>query len=352
MRFVSYVAVFTVVLTLTILQYSYTPLAQESGKNTQTRYYFIGTVGSGNKVQMELIIDSDDVTGSYYYDKKGIPLRLSGTYNAKNERIKLEEKGDKGLVTGIFSGKLSSEGLDSAKTIEGEWSNRAGDKTLPFKLTKVADFVKTTVSGGPKIESSLLYPKFLSNDPALKTINAELSNNFKTEQDKFLRESKEFFSTNDSAGSWQEDRSYSIAYYSEGLISLTGEVYSYTGGAHGNTYYISSNYAINHSKASLIQLSDLFKPGSNYLKVLSTYCVNDLLLKGAGWIVNGEIKSFSEKELGVFAISPEGIKFAFAPYAVGPYSEGSYFVIVPFRELRGIINPKGPLSQFVGLSSK
>ena len=352
MKFINYVAVFTVVFTSAVLLSSKAPLAGEIGKNTQSRYYFIGAVGSGNKMQMELIIDSQDVDGSYYYDKKGTPLSLSGTYDPESGMIKLDEKGYKGLISGTFRGKIVSEGPDYAKTIEGQWSDPKGDKKLPFKLTKVADFVKTTVSGGPKIEFSLLYPKFLSDAPALKMINAELSNNFKTEQDKFLRESKEFFSTNDSAGSWQEDRSYSIAYYSESLISLTGEVYSYTGGAHGNTYYISSNYAINNSKASLIRLSDLFKPGSNYLKALSTYCINDLLLKGAGWIVNGEIESFSEQDLGVFALSPEGIKFAFAPYAVGPYTEGSYFVIVPFRELRGIINPKGPLSQFVGLSSK
>jgi len=352
MRFITYIAVFTVVFTLTIFKPPYTAHAAQGDKETQTRYYFIGTVGGGNKVQMELIIDSQDVTGSYYYNKKGVPLRLSGDYNPKNETIKLDEKGYKGLISGIFKGKIASEGPDYAKTIEGQWSEPKGDKKLPFKLTKVADFVNTTVSGGPKIESSLLYPKFRSDDPAFKMINAELSNSFKTEQDKFLRESKEFFSTNDSAGSWQEDRSYSIAYYSEGLISLTGEVYSYTGGAHGNAYYISSNYVIDNSKASLIQLSDLFKPGSNYLKALSTYCINDLLAKGAGWIANGEIESFSEKDLGVFALSPEGIKFAFAPYAVGPYAEGSYFVIVPFRELEGIINPKGPLGQFAGLGSK
>ncbi len=347
MKLPKFIAVFTVVLILTSFTSFHALHAEESDKNTQSRYYFVGAIGEGNKVQMELIFDSDDVSGSYYYDKKGIPLPLSGTFNPKDSSIMLDEKGVKGLITGTFRGKIISEDSDYAKTIQGEWSNPRGDRKLPFTLTTVADFMKTTVSGGPKIESSLLYPKFLSNDPGLKMINTELGNNFKTEQDKFLRESKEFFSTNDSAGSWQENRSYSVAYFSQELISLTGEVYSYTGGAHGNTYYLSSNYSIKDGKASLLKLSDLFKPGSNYIKALSTYCINDLLVKKAGWIANGEIKSFSEEDLGVFAISPEGIKFAFAPYAVGPYVEGSYFVVVPFREIKRIIDPKGPLRQFV-----
>ncbi len=346
MRFIMYVGVFIGVLTFAIFPYAHAQ-ARQGGENTQKRYYYIGTVGEINKVQMELIFDSSDINGSYYYDTKGIPLSLSGTINPKDSTVMLSEKGVKGIITGTFRGKINDESSDYARTIEGEWSNPKGNKKLPFKLTKVADFVNTTASGGPKIESSLLYPKFLYDDSGLTMINTELSKNLKAEQDKFLRESREFFSTNDSAGSWQEDRSYSIAYYSDHLVSLTGEVYSYTGGAHGNTYYLSSNYSIKDGKASLIKLSDLFKPGSNYLKALSTYCINDLLVKKAGWIVNGEITSFNEQDLGVFAISPEGIKFAFAPYAVGSYAEGSYFVVVPFREIKRIIDPKGPLSQFM-----
>ena len=346
MRFLNYIALFTVILIFSALHAAHMSLAAKSGGNTQNRYYFIGAVGEENNVQMELIFDLQDVSGSYYYDKKGIPLSLSGTFNPEDSSIKLDEKGEKGLLTGTFRGKISTKSSDFAKTIEGKWSNPGGDRTLSFKLTKVADFVSTTVSGGPKIESSLLYPEFISNDPGLKMINAELSSNLKNEQNKFLRESKEFFSTDDSAGGWQENRSYSVAYYSDELISLAGEVYSYTGGAHGNTYYLSSNYWVKDGKASLIKLSELFKPGTNYLKVLSAYCINDLLVKKAGWIVNGEITSFNEEDLGVFALSPEGIKFAFAPYAVGPYAEGSYFVVVPFREIKRIIDPKGPLRQF------
>lgn len=337
---------FIVVLALLLFPLTYTSQAADKSDG-EARYYYVGQVGSGEMVQMELIIDSEDVTGSYYYDKNGIPLSLSGALDLKESTIKLEEKGDKGRITGIFRGELTNEGSDYAKTIEGQWSKPRGGGLLPFKLTKVADYISSTVSEGKRIEASYLYPDFLSKDPALQKMNDEFEKNMKAGQDKFIREAKALFPEVDSSGGWQQSLSYSVEYYSEELISLTGEVYSYTGGAHGNTQYVSSNYMIRDGRATPLKLSSFFKPGADYMKVLSTYCVNDLLVKGAGWVVSADIKSFNEKDLGVFAVSPGGIKFAFAPYAVGPYAEGSYFVVVPMRELRGIMDPEGPLSRFI-----
>ena len=339
------------VFILSILLMPVVANSEESSEEEQRRYYFIGSVGNNN-IQMELIFDSDDVSGWYYYDKKGVPLLLSGTALAKDSTIELNEKSEKGVVSGSFKGKIISEGSEQAMSIQGQWSDPGGEKHFTFNLSKVADFESTKKSIREKIHSSLLYPEFLSKDPAFSTINSNLSKSMEAEQGKFLTEASEFFSTEDSAGGWQESRSYSIAYYSEELVSLVGEVYSYTGGAHGNTFYLSSNYSIKDSKASLLRLGDLFKAGSNYVKALSSYCMNDLLLQEAGWITSGEIKSFTEKELEVFAITPEGIKFAFAPYAVGSYAEGSYFVTVPFGELKRIIDPKGTLGHFLNQSSK
>jgi hypothetical protein len=63
-------------------------------------------------------------------------------------------------------------------------------------------------------------------------------------------------------------------------------------------------------------------------------------------VVNGEITSLKEDEIGPFALSPRGIQFAFAPYAVGPYSDGASFVTIAYEDLKDIINPEAPLSQF------
>ena len=320
--------------------------AQDNAGN-ESRYYYVGTIGDNFPVQMELVIDSGDVSGSYMYDKVGIPIPLTGEFDLKSSALNMVEQDEKGQKTGTFKGTVRSEGKSFGMYIEGEWSKANGLSTLPFKLTKVADFVSTNVNAKSQYEASYMYPSFITDTKANREITERLEREAVSEKKKFANEAETFFSAQESAGEWQENFSYSIEYYSPELISLSGEVFSYTGGAHGNTFYVSSNYWIKDGKALLLSLSDLFTPKSNYVKVLSDYCIRDLRKQQAGWVLNGELKELKADDLSAFVISPRGITFAFAPYAVGPYVEGSYFVTVGHAGLKGAINPGGPLKQFL-----
>ena len=323
------------------------PLPAQDKQGGESRYYYVGTIGDNLDVQMELIIDSGDVSGSYMYDKVGIPIALTGEADNSSSAITLVEQDEKGSKTGTFKGTVRGDGKDFGKVIEGKWSKANGLTTLPFKLTKVADFVSTNLNGGAKYEASYMYPNFLSDTKAFREITDRLEKEAASERKKFVKEAEDFFSAQDSAGGWQEDYSYSIEYYSPELVSLSGEVFSYTGGAHGNTSYMSSNYWIKDGKALLLNLPDLFKPNSDFIKALSGHCIGDLRRQKAGWVLNGELKELKSGDLSVFAVSPRGITFAFAPYVAGPYVEGPYFVLVSYSDLKGIINPQGPLKQFL-----
>ncbi|MEW6145144.1 MAG: DUF3298 and DUF4163 domain-containing protein [Thermodesulfobacteriota bacterium] len=326
-------------------EWLYAQPQHDTGK--EARYYYVGTVGDDLSVQMELVIDSGDVTGSYMYDKVGVPISLSGEMDHGSSVLTLTEQDDKGLKTGTFRGSVKSEGKSFGKFIEGRWSKANGLTTLPFKLTKVADFVTTGVNVKEKYEATYMYPSFITDTRANREINERLEKEAASEKKKFTAEAAEFFSAQESAGEWQEDYSYTIEYYSPELISLSGEVFSYTGGAHGNTFYMSSNYWIKDGKALLVGLPDLFTPKSDYMKVLSDYCIRDLRRQQAGWVLNGELKELKADDLSAFVISPRGITFAFAPYAVGPYVEGSYFVTVGYGEIKGVAKTDGPLRQFL-----
>jgi hypothetical protein len=281
------------------------------------------------------------------YDKVGIPISLAGEIDNGTSSLILTEQDDKGLKTGTFRGGIKSEGKSFGMFIEGEWSKANGLTTLPFKLTKVADFVSISVNVKDKYEAIYMYPSIITGTKTNREINERLEKEASSEKKKFTDEAEEFFSAQESAGEWQEDYSYTIEYYSPELISLSGEVFSYTGGAHGNTFYMSSNYWVKDGKALLLGLSDLFTPKSDYTKVLSDYCIRDLRKQQAGWVLNGELKELKADDLSAFVISPRGVTFAFAPYAAGPYVEGSYFVTVGFAELKGAVNPSGPLRQFL-----
>lgn len=340
-------AVFLLLIAIFCSIFEYLYANAEDLAARDARYYYVGAIGDDLPVQMELVIESGDIRGSYMYDKTGIPISLTGDMDRGSSTLTLIEQDEKGRKTGTFKGSVRSDGKGFGVHIEGVWSNANGLSTLPFKLTKVADYVSTDVHAEAKYEASYMYPSFITGTKAHLEINERLEKEAASEKKQFTSEAEDFFSAQESAGEWQESYSYSIEYYSPELISLSGEVYSYTGGAHGNAFYMSSNYWIKDGKALLLGLSDLFTPKSDYMKVLSDYCLRDLKKQRAGWVLNGELKEFKADDLSAFAVSPRGITFAFAPYAVGPYVEGSYFVTVGFGELKGIINPDGALRQFM-----
>ena len=316
----------------------------------ETKYYYIGKIGDERNLQMELSLDDGEIRGSYYYDKKGIPLSVSGEADLKESKIKLVESDDKKRKTGVFKGVFTPipEGLGS--TIEGTWSDAQGKNELPFKLTKVANYEFFVIKQGKYSEAKWTYPKLISKNEVIQKISTKLKDRMKPEIEEFQKDAKEGFMADVITSTWLFTYDYSIEYYSEKLISFTALVYSYTGGAHGNTYFMSSNYWIIDGDSKLLKLPDLFKKDSDYVKVLSENCIKDLGKQGAAWVVNGEIKSLKEDEIGPFALSPRGIQFAFAPYAVGPYSQGAYFVTIDYNYIKNVINPEGPLAQFVGLS--
>lgn len=38
-------------------------------------------------------------------------------------------------------------------------------------------------------------------------------------------------------------------------------------------------------------------------------------------------------------VTQRGLTFVFAPYAVGPYAQGAFFVTVPFARVQSLLNP-------------
>ena len=322
--------------------------AEEAGHQ---RAYYVGKIGDKISIQMDIETRSKAVEGTYYYESKGIPINVKGAL-AQNNTLTLEEFDEKETVTGRFKGQFAP----SQNSFEGTWSNPGGTKTLPFKLTKVADYTfKDTKleQKGMSVEVHAVYPAFLSNSSGLKEIQNQAAKSIQPLHDEFIKEGKSMWSDPPESSDmlymyqWYRNIQYTVAYYSEQLISLLAILEDYTGGAHGNRGYSTENYAIKQGKAVPLTLKSLFVPNSPYLKVLSDSCIKELRKQNAENVVNGEIKSFNQGDMSVFTLSSGGIRFVFAPYQVGPYSQGTFFVNVPYKELQKYLKPNGPLSQFV-----
>jgi hypothetical protein len=105
---------------------------------------------------------------------------------------------------------------------------------------------------------------------------------------------------------------------------MPGKEYVHVNLVNGNTY----------------ELKDLFKPGSNYVKVLSE-------------IVGRQIKEdpqysyvFPDTYKGIrpdqpFFVSDHALHLYFNPYDIAPYVAGFPTFTIPFAEIAGIINERG-----------
>jgi hypothetical protein len=148
----------------------------------------------------------------------------------------------------------------------------------------------------------------------------------------------------DTPGPLSLEIDYSIEYMDNRCISVLLYNFSYTGGAHPNTFSSSYNYDIQKRKKLL--LDDLFAQGYDYLNFLSSYCYEDIKNKyieidtnpedAEDWIIDGtdplEPDNFKD-----FNLTADSLMITFDPYEVGPYVMGAFTVFVPYAEFDGNI---------------
>jgi len=115
------------------------------------------------------------------------------------------------------------------------------------------------------------------------------------------------------------------------------------GAAHPGLYSITVNYDLGQGRE--LALSDLFLPNSNYLEVISNYCVAELSKQPFFDVPFSEGAQPTPENYRNWNITPDGLMITFDEYQVAPYAAGPQKVVVPYKELQAIINPQGPLGE-------
>ncbi|WP_339272214.1 WG repeat-containing protein [Paenibacillus sp. FSL W8-0426] len=132
---------------------------------------------------------------------------------------------------------------------------------------------------------------------------------------------------------------FDITFYQYKLLQLQLTGYNYPfGAAHGMPTMV---YAIiNLDTGEMYELKDLFKPDSDYVKVLSD-------------IVGEQIKNdpqysyvFPDTYKGIrpdqpFFVTADALHVYFAPYEIAPYAAGFPTFTIPFAQIREIIDTEG-----------
>jgi hypothetical protein len=312
---------------------------------TYHRFYYLGTIGDSLTVQMDLRIEGERVTGSYFYNRVGQPLDLEGTIDQEGRVVIAEYTRPDTLLgrqlTGVFDGVLSQGPNDYGSSLSGSWSRVSGEP-YPFELTKVAEYVQVSMRQS-RIAALSTHPFF--TDAALAPLNLRFQEETLQGQFDFFSEGQQQALAGQLYHSWWLERARDIAYASSELVSIAETIYVYTGGAHPNIGLAGYNYWLDDQGALRLKLRDLFRPASEFMAVLSDIILEALAQQEAQWVIDGSLNSFTERDLNdLFIITPQGLTFFFEPYLVGPYVQGSFTVLVPFALLQGVIRQDGPLA--------
>jgi uncharacterized protein YxeA len=256
-------------------------------------------------------------------------------------------------IGGFFFFKYSKniKPFIASKLQVGPQNIKAEDITSSEENTK--DNYKITIS----------YPQFsgIKNKEASTKINADVKkyvdniiSKIKSPGQDGAVEMCNFSNLPGGAPSWQCE--YNIALNSfdtvaEKILSVKMEYYWFTGGAHGGTNVEFLNY--NLATGEKIDWKNLFKKDSNYLKVIADYARADLtkqLLQGPdqmsdeNWIQTGTDPANKDNYKNNIGFSENGLSIIFGQYQVAAYAVGMPEVVVPYSQLKDVIDPAGLLS--------
>jgi hypothetical protein len=184
-----------------------------------------------------------------------------------------------------------------------------------------------------------------SDDPRVLAFNQRLNDLVQKEVDMFRQSFQQLPVTSLSNGS-----SLDVKYM---LISQIGDLWSFKfdfsfysdGAAHPGLNSMTLNYDLGQGRE--LGLGDLFLPNSNYLEVISNYCVNELRKQpySDSFFMDGANPTLENYRN--WNVKSDGLLITFDEYQVAPYAAGPQTVTVPYAELKSLIDPQGPLASFL-----
>ncbi len=172
--------------------------------------------------------------------------------------------------------------------------------------------------------------------------------------DRFLSGYREFAEDfPEQSSQWVMTRKIEAIHNALGVFSLEFTETSYTGGAHPNTSVTLASF---DTRTGLrITLDDLFvDPYGDALQEIAERAfraernlseTEDLSSAGF-WFEDGTFRLNDN-----FAVVPDGLKFHFNSYEVGPYSMGPTSIVLARNSLAALVRPDGGLAATPGLGA-
>ncbi len=135
---------------------------------------------------------------------------------------------------------------------------------------------------------------------------------------------------------------YEVTLATNDLLSIYVESYIYgIGAAHSSHQSFTVNYDLKRGK--LLKLPDIFKPGVNYLQLLSRYCTDDLSKRFGSVEISHEVDALAPQASNYesWNLTVEGLRINFDACRVLGCAGGKQAVNIPFDALKPILKSKG-----------
>jgi hypothetical protein len=331
----------------------------------QSDYFSLKGTIDKYPVTMHLHRAGDDYFGSYYYDRVGEPITLTGS--VEDGVLKLSSFKSNGIETfELTSGQAGftgswQNGENKPRLQTNLSANRDG---LPMTSHHMADSLKPGKGSadGPKCEfdAYTVWPtgtgtrdafvkqriracldneKKFSSDPA--TMLTQKKNSYLATYRSAMKDEKETdMRDSPSSFSWDLIERVSVIYQSPAILCLDNMQWEYSGGAHGNGASIYKVLDLKNQKE--LKISDVIIPTGmkSVLKLEEKYLRKKTGLTAAQPLKEAGLYSNSiGKVSDIFYVTDKGVCFSYTPYDIGPYSSGQIEIFVPYAELKPYLQP-------------
>lgn len=138
----------------------------------------------------------------------------------------------------------------------------------------------------------------------------------------------------DDSTKYELQGKYTVSRPSPAAVSITYEVWTYTGGAHGNLDIITLNFDTEHG--DYLALENIFADVEQALELMSTYGYSvlsaELGTDSSGTMLKSGTSPDTEN-FSALTLLPTGIIIHFQPYQVAPWSSGPQKVSMSLDDL-------------------
>lgn len=141
------------------------------------------------------------------------------------------------------------------------------------------------------------------------------------------------------------DVKFTLLSQADNIMSIKFDFSFYSAGAaHPGDYSMVLNYDLDQGRE--LALGDLFIPNSNYLELISNYCIEELSKQPFFTGPFTEGADPAPENYQNWNVTSNGLMITFNTYQVAPGAAGPQIIVIPYGQLTTLIDPQGPLAGF------